>query len=85
MTGKDDLTKATQLGSTIGAYLPDGAYHMKEMGINDGIRHSGKADVIDKWPDPHEAYGYYLRNNTVMLENGTSITAWDAHYACMKA
>eukprot|EP00936_MAST-01D_sp_MAST-1D-sp1_P001403 g1403.t1 len=82
MTGKDDLTKATQLGSTIGQYLPNGRYHMAELGIADGIRHSGKADVIDKYPLPHEAYGFFLNNHSTRLENGTRISAWQAHYAC---
>jgi hypothetical protein len=38
-----------------------------------GIRYSGKDDVIDKYPQPHEPYGYMLRNNTVTLENGTLV------------
>ena len=84
MTGKDDLTKATQLGSTIGKYRPYGAYNMEALGIVDGIRYSGKADVIDKFPMPHEPYGYYLRNHTVHLENSTAISAWEAHHACFK-
>jgi len=57
---------------------------MAEIGISDGIRHSGKADVIDTYPVPHEAYGYFLNNQTVKLESGKNITAWDAHHACMK-
>jgi len=84
MTGKDDLTKFTQLGSRIGKYLPHGAYHMAEMGISDGIRHSGKGDVVDTYPVPHEAYGYFLNNQTVTLESGKNITAWEAHNSCMK-
>ena len=84
MTGKDDLTKDSQLGSNIGKYLPDGHYGMSEIGITDGIRYSGKADVIDKYPDAHEAYGFYLANQTVLLENGTSISGWEAHHACFK-
>ena len=85
MTGKDDLTKATQLGSRVGQYLPYGGYHMKEMGIDDGIRHSGKDDVIDQYPVPHEAYGYFLHNQTLQNPNGSSgVNAFDAHYDCMK-
>lgn len=82
MTGKDDLNKATQLGYKVGKYLPNGAYHMKQMGISGGIRHSGKEDVIDIYPIAHEAYGFFLQNHTVSLENGTAISAWAAHYAC---
>jgi arylsulfatase A-like enzyme len=84
MAGKDDLTKDTQLGSTIGAYLPHGRYGMAEIGISDGVRYSGKADVIDKYPEPHESYGYFLRNQTVRLENGTAISGWEAHHACFR-
>lgn len=82
MTGKDDLNKATQLGYKLGKYLPNGAYHMKEMGISGGIRHSGKEDVIDVYPTAHEAYGFFLQNHTVTLENGTALSGWTAHYAC---
>ena len=82
-TGKDDLTKATQLGSRIGQYLPNGGYHLKELGFTDGIRHSGKDDVIDKYPDPHEAYGYFLNNFTFNV-NGTNFTGFDTHHKCMK-
>jgi len=84
MTGKDDLTKATQIGASIGEYLPYGAFHMSELGISDGIRHCGKMDVVNTYPEPHDYYGYYLRNRTVQLENGTTISAWDAHASCFK-
>eukprot|EP00658_Telonema_sp_P-2_P026664 TRINITY_DN2078_c0_g1_i2.p1 TRINITY_DN2078_c0_g1~~TRINITY_DN2078_c0_g1_i2.p1 ORF type:complete len:440 (+),score=104.09 TRINITY_DN2078_c0_g1_i2:45-1364(+) len=84
MTGKDDLTKATQLGFRIGQYLPYGRYKMSELGIDDGIRHSGKSDVIDTFPKPHEAYGYFLNNQTVLTEAGANISAFEAHYACLK-
>merc|ERR1712242_594217 len=82
MTGKDDLTKGSQLGWNKDMYMPDGRYHMAEMGISDGIRQSGKEDVVNKYPQPHEPYGFYLSNQTVLLENGTSVSAWEAHYAC---
>jgi hypothetical protein len=29
-------------------------------------------------------YGYHLRNQTVHLENGTALTGWEAHGACVK-
>lgn len=83
-TGKDDLTKATQLGEHIGKYLPFGAYRMEELGFSDGIRHSGKEDVINEFPKPHEAYGFFLNNQTVKLENGSDVNAFAAHYHCMK-
>eukprot|EP00730_Choanoeca_flexa_P002915 TRINITY_DN11228_c0_g1_i11.p1 TRINITY_DN11228_c0_g1~~TRINITY_DN11228_c0_g1_i11.p1 ORF type:complete len:471 (+),score=73.33 TRINITY_DN11228_c0_g1_i11:2-1414(+) len=77
VTGKDDLTKASQPGA-------DGCRNFDELGFSDGIRYSGKMDVIDQWPYPHEPYGYMLRNHTVALENGTLVSAWDAHHGCMK-
>jgi len=82
-TGKDDLTKATQLGYKVHNYLPYGGYHLKELGFSDGIRHSGKDDVIDAYPIPHEAYGYFLHNQTVRLANASLVNAFDAHHACM--
>jgi len=83
MTGKDDLTKDSQLGSKMkpSRYLPDGRYGMAEIGITDGIRYSGKADVIDQLT-AHEAYGFFLSNQTVSLENGTALSGWEAHRAC---
>jgi len=83
-TGKDDLTKASQLGSHTGQYLPYGGYMAKELGFSDWIRHSGKEDVINMFPEPHEHYGYFLSNQTVTLENGTTVNAFIAHYSCMK-
>eukprot|EP01061_Rhynchopus_euleeides_P034807 TRINITY_DN5873_c2_g1_i1.p1 TRINITY_DN5873_c2_g1~~TRINITY_DN5873_c2_g1_i1.p1 ORF type:complete len:513 (+),score=125.84 TRINITY_DN5873_c2_g1_i1:92-1630(+) len=87
-TGKDDLTKATQLGSLVNysgcsyCVAGDGRYHQEELGFSDGLRYSGKADVVDT-DDPHEMYGYFLRNHTMHLANGTEVTGWDAHRACM--
>ena len=51
-TGKDDLTKASQLGSKTGypgcpACRPgDGRYHLDEPGFSDALRYSGKMDVV---------------------------------------
>jgi hypothetical protein len=75
---QDDLTKDSQPG-------PDGMLHMTALGFSDGLRSSGKEDVISTYPKPHEPYGYYLANYSVPLENGTIVSAWDAHYACMKS
>lgn len=90
-TGKDDLTKKSQLGSKLSPPYPgcsdcvdgDGRWHLKELGFSDALRYSGKFDVVQK-PDPHEMYGFFLRNHSVELSNGTKITAWDAHRACIK-
>lgn len=91
-TGKDDLTKASQLGSKLNPKYPgcptcvdgDGQYHLKELGFSDALRYSGKMDVVDR-PQPHEMYGFYLRNHTVALKaaGGKHITGWEAHRACM--
>ena len=88
LTGKDDLTKATQLGSRVNysgcpqCVAGDGLYHQSELGFSDGLRYSGKDDVVDT-PEPHDMYGYFLRNQTTHLENGTAVSGWDAHRACM--
>lgn len=87
-TGKDDLTKASQLGSKTGypgcpqCKPGDGQYHLKELGFSDALRYSGKIDVVNK-AMPHEMYGFYLLNHTVELANGKEITGWEAHRACM--
>jgi len=75
-TGKDDLTKATQPGD-------DGTFHQAALGFSDGLRASGKLDVVNKWPTPHEPYGHYLANQSVVYKPGTNISAWKAHGACM--
>jgi|EP01046_Picozoa_sp_COSAG06_P020324 arylsulfatase A-like enzyme len=87
-TGKDDLTKASQLGSKLGypgcpeCQPGDGQWHQKELGFSDALRYSGKMDVVQK-PVPHEMYGFFLQNHTVHLANGSDITGWQAHRACM--
>lgn len=87
-TGKDDLTKRSQLGSNNGypgcptCVDGDGRYHLDALGFSDGLRYSGKMDVVNK-PNPHEMYGYYLRNHTIELQGGENVTGWEAHRACM--
>jgi hypothetical protein len=61
----------------------DGEFHRVELGFSDALRASGKEDVVDRWPQPHEPYGVYLNNTLVPLENGTQVTAWLSHGACM--
>ena len=84
-TGKDDLTKASQLGYA-GGYDTRNAsdtYHAKLLGFSDSIRFSGKLDVVEgKFPMPHEPYGYHLAASSVRLANGSNISAWRAHRAC---
>jgi len=85
--GKDDLTKSTQLGYKIHykgcskCRDGDGLYHQAELGFSDGLRYSGKEDVVQK-PYPHEMYGYFLQNQTVKTECGKVTNAWQAHRDC---
>ena len=61
-TGKDDLTKHSQLGSKTGypgcpeCRDGDGLYRQAELGFSDALRYSGKMDVVQK-AVPHEMYG----------------------------
>lgn len=83
-TGKDDLTKATQLGYHLGVDTRNASntYHAHELGFSDSIRYSGKMDVLQNYPQPHEGYGYYLNGSVVRLANGTEVNAFAAHKAC---
>lgn len=84
-TGKDDLTKATQLGYSLNYSTRNASdtYHARELGFADGIRYSGKGDVVKSYPEPHEPYGYFLAERTVRLGNGSVVSAWDAHNDCI--
>ena len=85
-TGKDDLTKASQLGfhKNYSTKNASDTYHMRELGFSDGLRYSGKEDVVQTFPTPHEAYGYMLDGTTVTLGNGTAVNAFHAHAACIR-
>lgn len=76
VTGKDDLTKKSQPGI-------DGDFHRVELGFSDGLRASGKMDVVSSFPQPHEPYGVFLNATVVPLSSGVNTTAWLAHAACM--
>ena len=52
------------------------------LGFSDALRASGKMDVVST-PQPHEPYGVFLGNTTVTLQNGTKLSAWESHRACM--
>lgn len=86
-TGKDDLTKASQLGSNTGypgcpeCKDGDGLYRADELGFSDSLRYSGKMDVVQQ-SVPHEMYGFFLRNHSVSTEDGNETNAWEAHRAC---
>lgn len=77
-TGKDDLTKHSQLGSNTAlndgscpeCQPGDGQYHLKQLGFSDALRYSGKMDVVDK-PMPHEMYGFYLQVSRPTQPNPT--------------
>ena len=84
-TGKDDLTKKSQLGYHLGYDTTNGShtYHQKELGFSDAIRFSGKDDVINTFPTPHEPYGYALADHKVKLESGETVSAFKAHNDCI--
>jgi len=81
ITGKDDLTKQSQIGAMVGRYKPSGGYRSAELGISDGIRTAGKASVISTWPLPHDEYGFMLINQTLPL-GPKSVSGWVSHYDC---
>jgi len=81
-TEKDDLTKASQLGTRNHEGDWRGLYHQQELGFSDGLRSAGKMDVVDT-KEPHDLYGHFLKENVVIV-NGTKMNAWDTHYTCMK-
>ena len=78
--GKDDLDKATQLGTRTKQGNWTGDYHQFALGFSDGVRAAGKNDVVDT-REPHERYGHWLKQQP--LKNG-ALTGWDGHYTCMK-
>ena len=83
--GKDDLTKATHLGYTIGKESRNASntYLAHALGFSDSRRFEGKGGVICTWPKPHEPFGYYLNDQTVRLANGSEINAFVAHRTCV--
>lgn len=83
-TGKDDLTKATSLGTRTGQGDWRGLYHQWELGFTDGFRCSGKIDVVRE-SEPHERYGTWLKAQSINLQNGTTISGWDGHRLCMRS
>ena len=84
-TGKDDLTKKTQLGYSEGHDTRNASatYHQRELGFSDAIRFCGKQDVVQTYPAPHERHGYMLNATSVALENGTRVNAFAAHHDCI--
>ena len=84
-TGKDDLTKKTQLGYTLGhdTHNASDTYHAALLGFSESRRFSGKEDVLSTYPTPHEPYGYHLQASNVTLSNGTSVNGYRAHRACL--
>merc|ERR1711871_1079064 len=83
--GKDDLTKATHLGYTIGhdTHNASNTYLAHALGFSDSIRFEGKGGVLCTWPKPHEPFGYFLDGETVRLKNGTELSAFVAHRECV--
>lgn len=84
-TGKDDLTKATHLGYTLGydTHNASNTYLAHALGFSDSIRFEGKGGVIETYPKPHEPFGYFLNNHSLRLQNGSEINAFVAHRTCL--
>jgi arylsulfatase len=93
--GKDDLDKATQLGTRDGLGGNwTGDYHQSALGFSAGSRAEGKSDVINLCGNKensstlatcpwHERYGHWLAQHEVMLANGSTLSGWRAHVYCM--
>lgn len=83
--GKDDLTKHSRLGWHLGKSVLNagGTYLANALGFSDSRRFLGKLDVVSKYPEPSDPFGYYLNSRSVTLANGTKINAFDAHAACL--
>jgi len=86
--GKDDLTKHTVLGHTIGQISTDkyDTYHAKELGFSDSVRFAGKKDALSpgkRDSHPIEPFGFFLKNTTVHLANGSATDAFSAHLECI--
>mmetsp|Transcript_59788 Transcript_59788/g.142315 ORF Transcript_59788/g.142315 Transcript_59788/m.142315 type:complete len:567 (-) Transcript_59788:177-1877(-) len=93
VAGKDDLTKGSFMGYKERypgcSYCKDGdgLYLQEELGFSDGLRAGGKYDVVQfkvSGNEPHEMFGYWLRNQTVVSKDGVKQTAWDAHRKCFQ-
>jgi arylsulfatase len=84
-TGKDDLTKATHLGYTLGKNTRNGSdtYLAKALGFSESFRFEGKGGVLETYPKPHEPFGYFLDDQMLKLSNGTKINAFVAHRYCV--
>ena len=83
--GKDDLTKHSRLGWHLGKSVDDASktYLADQLGFSDSRRYLGKIDVVSKYPEPTDPFGYYLKSKHVTLGNGTTVNAFDAHAACL--
>ena len=83
--GKDDLTKHSRLGWRLGKNIESasGTYLADTLGFSDSRRYLGKIDVVSKYPEPSDPFGYYLKSKHVKLGNGTTVNAFDAHAACL--
>lgn len=83
--GKDDLTKFTRLGWRLGKSTHDAAktYLAKELGFTDSRRFLGKIEVLSKYPEPTDPFGWYLHSRSVTLSNGKAVNAFTVHAACL--
>jgi len=90
-TGKDDLTKTTQLGMKVNftgcpdCELGDGRYHQAELGFSDGFRSVDKEIIFDHWPIAYDTFGAFLNETYSVLPNGTVMSNFGILYVCYNA
>jgi len=87
--GKDDLTKPTFLGYTVGyegcpnCKRGDGRYRQEELGFDEGSRF---VDKVNQFQIDEDTYlgtlGAYLYNQTVVLQNSSVTNAFAVLHAC---
>ena len=80
VAGKDDLTKKTRLGSTLGRhnFNAKSTYNADHLGFSDSRRCLGKRDVFHAFPKPGDPFGHFLSTRTVNGHN-----AFDVNAACL--
>ena len=80
VAGKDDLTKKTRLGATLGRLNLNArsTYNAETLGFSESRRCLGKRDVFHAFPKPGDPYGQFLAAHTVNGHN-----AFDVNAACL--
>jgi len=90
-TGKDDLTKGTQLGMSVNftgcpdCVIGDGRYHQAELGFSDGFRSVDKFALFKYWPIAYETLGAHLNATYSILPNGSDMNNFGILHDCYNA